>query len=106
MARKPTVAQPTDNQRDPFNVAVGNRLRELCGALDFKTDKEFADAIGLKQNHYAKIQQGKGLLTPQTAVRVREVTRATLEYLYMGNEDRMPEELMAKILRYRENLKS
>ena len=48
---------------------------------------DFARSIGLKQNTYNSYETGSRKCSIQTAIDIRLIHGATLDYIYMGRED-------------------
>lgn len=80
---------------DPPEI-VGQRLKTLRLALEFKSQTAFAKAIGVEKNTYNPWEKGTRALTFEGACKIRKRFNVPLDYLFFGDAI---DELPAKIVR-------
>lgn len=76
---------------------IGNRLKNLRMALDIKTQKAFADQLGIEKNTYNPYETGKRELTFETACLIRKKFRIPIDWLFWGDDDELPYHIKVKI---------
>ncbi len=69
-------------------------VREACG---FATRRAFAQALGIEEAAYRKYERAESYPHPETLGRIRQLTGATADYLYFGDESGLPVSLHRKI---------
>ena len=70
-------------------------VREASG---FATRRGFAQALGIEEAAYRKYERGESYPHPETLGRIRQLTGATADYLYFGDEAGLPVGLHRKIM--------
>ena len=94
MAVKMTdVAKVKWDQTEMF----AQRLRWVRLASGFTTVREFAKRIGVEEDTYAWYERGRSFPNPMTLGRIRQLTGATVDYLYYGDESGISVGLMRAI---------
>lgn len=88
---------PLAGMVDPQEV-VGPRLRALRLALGFKTQKAFAEAIGVDKSTYNPWEKGTRLLTFEGACLIRKKFNIPLDYQFYGQLDGVPAWLRPQLL--------
>ena len=73
-------------------------VREACG---FTTRRGFAQALGVEEAAYRKYERAESYPQPETLGRIRQLTGATVDYLYFGDEAGLPVGLHRKIMELR-----
>ncbi len=77
---------------------VGPRLRRLRLACGFKTQKQFADAIGVEKNTYNPWEKGTRPLTFEGALLIRRRFKVPLDYLFFGDlQDEIPSRILKQL---------
>ena len=69
-------------------------VREACG---FDTRRAFAQGLGIEEAAYRKYERAESYPHPETLGRIRQLTGATADYLYFGDEAGLPVTLYRKI---------
>jgi transcriptional regulator with XRE-family HTH domain len=87
----PRVKRPSDQLE-----LIGRRLRASRIALGMRT-KDMAESIGAAGNTYSQWESGARLLDVLVAVRIVELHKITLEWLYRGNAYELPAHLISKV---------
>jgi transcriptional regulator with XRE-family HTH domain len=82
---------------DPQEV-IGPRLRALRLALGIKTQKAFAEAIGVEKNTYNPWEKGTRPLTFEGACLIRKKFNIPLDYQFYGQLDGVPAWLRPQLL--------
>lgn len=82
---------------DPQEV-IGPRLKALRLALGFKTQKAFAEAIGVEKNTYNPWEKGARPLTFEGACLIRKKFNIPLDYQFYGQLDGVPAWLRPQLL--------
>lgn len=87
------------SQVDPFNLEVGLRLAHLRRAVGYgdREQTAFARQVGLRANHLNMIESGKRGLRPQQALDIRRQFGVTLDWLYSGDGQGIPDELRRRL---------
>ena len=70
---------------------VGQRIEAAREALGIKERAELADAIGVDRSAYTKIADGKRLLPPDAADRACSLYGLTMEFIYRGRVESIPD---------------
>ena len=70
------------DQTDGF----AKRLRLVRLASGFDTVREFSARLGVQEGTYAFYERGRGFPNPMVLGRIRQLTGATVDYLYYGDE--------------------
>ncbi len=73
------------------------RLRAIREACGFATRRGFAQALGIDEAAYRKYERAESYPQPETLGRIRQLTGATADYLYFGDEAGLPVGLYRKI---------
>jgi transcriptional regulator with XRE-family HTH domain len=73
------------------------RLRTVREACGFGTRRAFAQALGIEEAAYRKYERAESYPHPETLGRIRQLTGATVDYLYFGDESGLPLALYRKI---------
>lgn len=76
---------------------IGNRLRALREALDFKTQVKFAEELGIEKNTYNPFEKGKRALTFETACLIRRKFNIPIDWLFWGDDDELPYHIKVKL---------
>jgi transcriptional regulator with XRE-family HTH domain len=77
---------------------IGRRLDALRIELKFKTDQEFADAIGLSKGQYSLVKNGERRLSFATACVIRDTWGFPIDWLFYGDFHKTTAlQIMAKI---------
>jgi transcriptional regulator with XRE-family HTH domain len=79
-------------------VEIGKRLDALHKGLGI-TQADVCRAVGVHANRYSQYVNGKRLLTLDVAARLVSEYGVTLDWLYLGDRSRLPQELREKIIR-------
>lgn len=91
---------PVNEELDPDRVATGERLKQLRKASGYGGHgqaKAFAAYLGVASNHYSMIEAGKRPLALDTAREAKRQFGATLDWLYDGDGQGLPDELRRRI---------
>ena len=78
---------------------VGKRLEIIRLAKDIGTQPQFAKILNVSKNRYNNWATGGVLIPVEYAVRIKELTGATLEYIYLGDRSSLPLSLAQSIQR-------
>lgn len=78
-----------------------DRLRQVREACGFATRRGFAQALGIEDAAYRKYERAESYPQPDTLGRIRQLTGATADYLYFGDESGLPVGLHRKIMELR-----
>lgn len=73
------------------------RLRTIREACGFDTRRAFAQALGIDEAAYRKYERAESYPQPETLGRIRQLTGATSDYLYFGDEAGLTVGLYRKI---------
>jgi len=73
------------NNRDPYRVAVGERLRMTAAELGFPTATLFAEHIGLERPAVDAWYNGKALVPVQAMLPICDRYYLTLDWIYRGD---------------------
>ncbi len=82
---------------DPLSGFAG-RLRLVREACGFATARAFAHALGIEEAAYRRYERGESYPHPETLGRIRQVTGATVDYLYFGEAAGLPVGLFRRIV--------
>lgn len=72
------------------SVLIGRRLEAIRLVKEAGTQQEFAEAIGVSRNRYNNWACGVGPIPIAQAAKVKELTGATLDYIYLGELSGLP----------------
>jgi transcriptional regulator with XRE-family HTH domain len=72
---------------------IGARLRRLREVLGYKTQTDFAKAVGLQRHRYVQYETGERLLTIDAAAAIRAKTNCPIDFLYFGDTHGLPASL-------------
>jgi|5B_taG_2_1085324.scaffolds.fasta_scaffold322204_1 ribosome-binding protein aMBF1 (putative translation factor) len=81
---------------EAFLISVGERLKLAREALGL-TQTALAEKLGIKQNVLSQWESGKQLIDPLIAALLSSKLGITTDYIYVGNETGLPEEIRKKI---------
>ncbi|MEN3977189.1 helix-turn-helix transcriptional regulator [Emcibacter sp. SYSU 3D8] len=70
-------------------------VREACG---YASRRAFAQALGIEEAAYRKYERAESYPQPETLGRIRQLTGATVDYLYFGEQAGLPLGLHQRIL--------
>ncbi len=79
-------------------AGFAERLRLVREACRYASRRAFAQALGIEEAAYRKYERGESYPQPETLGRIRQLTGATVDYLYFGDEDGLPVRLHRKIV--------
>jgi transcriptional regulator with XRE-family HTH domain len=77
--------------------AFGKRLkllREVCG---YPSQQTFADALGMEKGTLGQYEAGRSYPKPDVLGRIRQLTGATVDWLYFGDAGGLPVALAQRI---------
>jgi transcriptional regulator with XRE-family HTH domain len=77
--------------------AIAARLQKARKALGFKTQKEFAERVGIQGPTYNQWEKAKAYPDLQFAIRLRDEYNLSLDWIYLGDPAGLPYH-MAKLL--------
>lgn len=80
------VAVESETLRDPFEVAVADRIRELRQSRGH-VQEEFAGLVGLNRSYYSSIERGWRNLSLATACRIALMLEVTVADLVPGHDE-------------------
>jgi DNA-binding XRE family transcriptional regulator len=66
-------------------VRVERTRWALRAALLIQTQDDMADMLNIERSRYGNWESGLGLIPVIQAIKVREITGATLDYIYLGD---------------------
>ena len=90
---------PIGSMIDPPEI-IAARLKALRLALDFRTQKAFADKLGIEKNTYNPFEKGTRELTFETACLIRKRFKIPVDYLFWGDtEDQLPQAVARRLAR-------
>ena len=75
---------------------VGERLRVTRLAVRLR-QADMARALEIKKSTYAMQEAGANMLPPKTALRLCALFDVTMDWLYRGRLDAMPQEMREKV---------
>jgi transcriptional regulator with XRE-family HTH domain len=78
------------------NVAVGRRLSNLRHALGL-TQRQFAEILNITGPRWANYEVGTSRIPVDIALRLVEKWEVSLDWMYYGNEAKMPKQLRETI---------
>lgn len=87
----------TKDSKDPYKVAVGQRLREVRLALDYDTTRGFAEILEVDEDRLGKWETGVNLLPPPYALKLRRRFAVTTDWLYAGDPTGLPARLYKRL---------
>ena len=76
---------------------VGKRISLLRKSLGVQHQVEMAKMLDIDQKRYHVWEVGKGLIPISYAIKLRLLTGATLDYIYLGEMDGLSSNLIKKI---------
>ncbi|MDF2232565.1 helix-turn-helix transcriptional regulator [Albimonas sp. CAU 1670] len=88
------AASDLDIERMP--EMIGARLRAARLALGLKSS-EIADRVGIERTYWSRCEGGKRRLSLDIAILLCDVFPLTLDYLFLGKIQSLPESLANKI---------
>jgi transcriptional regulator with XRE-family HTH domain len=71
-------------------AAIASRLRKARTALGFKTQKEFAERVGIQSPTYNQWENAKAYPDLQLAIRLRDEYHLSLDWIYLGDPAGLP----------------
>ncbi|MGP1257081.1 MAG: helix-turn-helix domain-containing protein [Kiloniellales bacterium] len=87
------------DSKDPYKVAVGQRLRDVRLALDYGTTRAFAEILEVDEDRLGKWETGINLLPPPYAIKLKKRFRVTADWLYDGDPTGLPVGLYQELQR-------
>lgn len=69
-------------------------LREVCG---YGSQQTFADALGIEKGTLGQYERGRSYPKPDVLGRIRQLTGATIDWLYLGDASGLPMSLYERI---------
>ena len=87
----------TTSQIEPLSGFAG-RLRLVREACGFATRRAFAQALGIEEAAYRKYERAESYPHPETLGRIRQLTGATADYLYFGDQAGLSVSLYRRIM--------
>lgn len=72
------------------NEKIGARLKRLREHLGYKTQTAFAEKLEIAANRLNQYETGSRFLTIDVAIKVRQLTKCPLDYLYFGDTHGLP----------------
>lgn len=72
---------------------VGKRLEALRHAKGVKSQGEFAETLGVETGTYNHWTTGQRLIPVPVAIRLCQISGATLDYIYRGDVSGLPNRL-------------
>lgn len=82
--------------RDEMMAAVARRLTVFREVFQIG-QKELGEAVGLSQPRYSLYETGKRLLPPEIAAAICERYPVTMDWLYRGDVDTLPMNILREI---------
>jgi transcriptional regulator with XRE-family HTH domain len=89
----------TASHADPLS-GFAERLRQVREACGFATARAFARTLGIEEAAYRRYERGESYPHPETLGRIRQLTGATIDYLYFGEAAGLPVGLFRKIIEF------
>jgi len=83
---------PAHRMQDPNHI-VGERLIQIRTMLGLN-QRQFADKLGIKANTLSEMEKGRRALSKGVATKIRDKVRVPRDWLYEGNTDGMPAQLI------------
>lgn len=80
-------------KEEALYVEIGQRLRAIREVLSDLTQKEWAEKHGFGKTQYNNWESGARRITVDEAERLCHVYGLTLDFIYRGIKDRLPENL-------------
>lgn len=80
--------------------AFGKRLRLLRDACGYSSQEAFAAALGIEKGTLGQYERGRSYPKPDVLGRIRQLTGASIDWLYLGDESGLPLALHQKIRDY------
>lgn len=80
-------------QLEEFAIRL-KRLRLACG---YESQKAFSDALGIEEGAYGQYERGRSYPKPEIMGRIRQLTGATSDWLYFGDDGALPVSLYRQI---------
>jgi transcriptional regulator with XRE-family HTH domain len=87
---------PRSVRPQEIKVGVGHRLREAVVAIGL-TQRVFAAEVRAAENTFSQWCSGVALLDVLVAIRIADRFAVTLDFLYRGRLETLPEDLRRKI---------
>jgi XRE family transcriptional regulator, aerobic/anaerobic benzoate catabolism transcriptional regulator len=94
---KPVLVEPTEDAKDPFLVALGDRVRQLRGRRGM-TRKATAEAAGISERHLANLEYGIGNASILVLLQVSKALQCSLAEMLGDVTTSTPEWLMIREL--------
>lgn len=73
--------------------AIGKRLEALRKAKKIGSQEKAASAMGIERSRYANWENGTGKIPVDQAIKLKNLTGVTLDYIYTGDASALPLEL-------------
>lgn len=81
----------------PLILGFAGRLRRVREACGYATRRAFAEALGIEEAAYCKYERAESYPHPETLGRIRQLTGASVDYLYFGDEAGLPVRLHQRL---------
>lgn len=81
-------------QAEEEGVAIGERLDWICRYLGM-SQKEFAKSIGVLPTTFSNWRRGTQTLSLHGALRIKKKHQVSLDFLYSGDSNNLPERMRA-----------
>ncbi len=89
----PVMTKLVAEQLDAF----GKRLRLLREACGYHSQQTFADALGIEKGTLGQYESGRSYPKPDVLGRIRQLTGATVDWLYFGDAGGLPVTLAQRL---------
>lgn len=91
------IAAMQDRDSDGMSkAAIGKRLQLTRAAIGIN-QADFADSCGIARNTYNQYEMGVNKPPVEAALKMRELHRMTLDWIYAGDPSALPFDLADKI---------
>ena len=88
-----SMAKPVDDMKMQF----GRRLAFVRQASGYSTARAFAEALGIDEDAYGYYERGRSYPNAMTLGRIKRLTGATIDFLYLGDDDGLPARLFKQL---------
>lgn len=93
----------SEDTRDPFKVACGERLKQTRLALGFTRMRRLAEITGESEDTLGSWERGRTLVPPPFVQKLRNLYGVTADWVYYGDPRGLPHDLALKLLDTNEN---
>jgi len=101
LKKQPDVLSAADRtQAEAHPRAIGCRLKELREALGLR-QAQFAERVGLSATTYNNYEVGLSRPDIENALRIARALRVGLDWIYLGQERQVPQDIYDLIIEYR-----